>query len=61
MDNTISIKQALQNVKQPTGFEFKKRCPKCNSKGIYVDKDFAGIFESCILCGYTHDVNKEDK
>lgn len=33
----------------------KKPCPKCNSR-LFLNQDESGMYENCICCGYTHDI-----
>jgi hypothetical protein len=42
---------------QRGGFIQKAKCPKCGGR-VYLDTDYYGWYEQCIICGYTKNLAK---
>ena len=38
-----------------------RKCPRCLTNGLYLDKDMYGVYLICLHCGYVKDVEPERK
>lgn len=37
----------------------RKQCPKCGGN-IYLSGDYYGLYEQCLQCGYTYDLESAE-
>jgi len=42
---------------QKGGFVNRAKCPKCGGS-VYLDNDYFGWYEECLMCGYTRNLQK---